>query len=426
MTFAKMFSVRTLVFENGERMPLLMSTDSGMPVFDACVYATSRIRPASGSAATIEQALRGVQLLLTFTSQRHIDLHQRFSSAQFLDVHELDELVRAAYGALSSKGSTKTDRVSPKIISLEQARRRAPKVTTEPDVSTSTAAIRLYYSRTYLEWLGQRVAATVCKTLDEKSTYMALLREFLAVLANRTPKARLGSDRLSLTGRERAILLRVIDPAGPDNPWTGEFVSDRNRLLVTWGMGTGLRRGELLNLRIKLIDFNRCTADIVRQHDSKKDPRKYQPNPKTRERRIGISKELAHLTHEHVVKYRSKIRDARKHDFLFVANTGAPLSMAAVSKIYRTLRSKHPGVGGNLSSHVLRHTWNEDFSEIADHAGLSEEDERRGRIHAMGWSATSASAEHYLKRRTRRVATEVSVRIQQAVIDAGGDDEHVD
>ncbi|BCQ29274.1 hypothetical protein NK8_74640 (plasmid) [Caballeronia sp. NK8] len=292
-------------------------------------------------------------------------------------------------------------------------------------MSTSTAAIRLYYSRMYLEWLGQRAAATVCKTLDEKSTYMAVLREFLAVLANRTPKARLGSDRLSLTGPERETLLRVIDPATPDNPWTGEFVRDRNRLLVTWGMGTGLRRGELLNLRIKLTDFNRCMADIVRQHDSKKDPRKYQPNPKTRERRIGISKELAHLTHEHVVKYRSKIRDARKHDFLFVANTGAPLSMAAVSKIYRTLRNKHPGVGGNLSSHVLRHTWNEDFSEVADHAGLSEEDERRGRIHAMGWSATSASAEHYLKRRTRRVATEVSIRIQQAVIDAGGDDDHV-
>ncbi|BCQ29276.1 hypothetical protein NK8_74660 (plasmid) [Caballeronia sp. NK8] len=104
MTFAKLFSVRTLVFENGERMPLLMSTHGGMPVFDACVYATSRVRPKSGSAATIEQALRGVQLLLTFTSQRHIDLHQRFSSAQFLDVHELDELVRAAYGPRSSKG----------------------------------------------------------------------------------------------------------------------------------------------------------------------------------------------------------------------------------------------------------------------------------------------------------------------------------
>lgn len=128
------------------------------------------------------------------------------------------------------------------------------------------------------------------------------------------------------------------------------------------------------------------------------------------------------MTHDHVVKYRSKLRC--KHDFLFVADTGAPLSLAALSKVYRTLRKKHPDVGEKLSSHVLRHTWNEDFSEIADKAGLSEEDERRGRIHAMGWSDTSKSAEDYLKRRTRRVATEVSVKIQQAVIDKSKGETH--
>lgn len=418
------YAVRTTVFESGERMPMLIKTDTGLPVFDACVYATSAIRPGSGSAATIEQALRGVQILLTFTDQRKIDLHQRFASGQFLDIHELDNLVRAAYGFLAPKGGEEPSEIAaaPKIIPIEKVRRRAPKANAEPAVATSTVAIRLYYAHTYLEWLGQRTAKNVCTTLEQKTSYMDLLREFLANLRNRTPKARSGSDRLSLTPAEREKLLSVIDPASPENPWTGDFIRDRNRLLVMWGMGTGLRRGELLSLHIKLIQFQHCLADIVRQHDSKNDPRKYQANPKTRERSIGISKELAHMTHDHVVKYRSKLRC--KHDFLFVADTGAPLSLAALSKVYRTLRKKHPDVGEKLSSHVLRHTWNEDFSEIADKAGLSEEDERRGRIHAMGWSDTSKSAEDYLKRRTRRVATEVSVKIQQAVIDKSKGETH--
>jgi integrase len=424
MTAVERFSVRTVVFEDGERMPMLVRAHSGMPVFDACVYAVSAVRPASGSSATIEQALRGVQVLLTFTGNRGIDLHERFATGQFLDVHELDELVRAAYSPLATKDKNQLPLTSPKIISLERVRKRTPKATVESDVAISTAAIRLYYARTYLEWLGRRTVANVCKTLEQRSAYMALLGDFLSVLSDRTPVARSESDRLSLTAPERETLLRVIDPGSPDNPWTGEFVRDRNRLLVMWGMGTGLRRGELLNLGIKLIDFTRSMADIVRQHDSKKDPRKYQPNPKTRERRIGISKELARLTHEHVVKYRSKIRGARKHDFLFVADTGAPLSLAAVSKIYRALRNKHPSVGDRLSSHVLRHTWNEDFSEIADRSGLSEDDERRGRIHAMGWSSTSTAAEHYLKRRTRRVATEASVKIQQSIISGTEDGDH--
>jgi integrase len=170
-------------------------------------------------------------------------------------------------------------------------------------------------------------------------------------------------------------------------------------------------------LRIRLIDFRKNLAAIMRRPDDKHDPRLYQPNTKTRERAIGISEELAYLTHEHIVKFRSKIKGAQKHDFLFVAeDTGRPLSLAGLSKVFRSLREKHPEVSETISSHVLRHTWNEDFSDVADKAGLSEGDERRARVHAMGWSETSTSADHYLKRRTRRQAAAASIRIQQAVI----------
>lgn len=426
--FVSKYVIRTVVFEDGERMPMLVSAVTGMPVYDACVYATTEVRPHSGSPATIEQALRGVQFLLSYADYRSIDLGKRFGTGQFLELHELDDLVKMAYkpmdGPRTCRDAFPAKQPTPKVIPLDRVRKRAPKVPAEPAVSISTVAIRLYYVHAYLSWMGHVAAGRACSNLEQKNHYMELLREFLARLRIRTPKARTSGNRLSMTPEERAELLRVIDPSSPDNPWSGEFVRDRNRLLTYWGMGTGIRRGELLGLRIKLIHFRRNMADIMRRPDDKRDPRKYQPNTKTRERSIGISEELAYLTHEHIVKYRSKIRAAQKHDFLFVAENGRPLSLSALTKIFRTLRQRHPAVGSKLSSHVLRHTWNEEFSEVADRAEMSPEDERRARNHAMGWAETSKSADYYLKRRTRRQSAAASVKIQQSVIGTPQEDKN--
>ena len=54
--------------------------------------------------------------------------------------------------------------------------------------------------------------------------------------------------------------------------------------------------------------------------------------------------------------------------------------------------------------------------EAKKSVGLSAESERRAGCHAMGWSETSASADHYLRRRTQQAATQASVRIQQTLM----------
>ena len=378
-------------------------TKSPMPVFAACVYAMTEVRPRSGSPATIEQALRGVQFLLAFEDLRGIDLQNRFANARFLDLHELDDLAALAYLPLRSGG---TDR-----------KEEAPLARATPaTVAVSTAAIRLQYCRAYLSWLGQAAASQTCATLEQRANYMVMLREFLARLTARAPSARSSRHRVGLDAQARALLLHAIDPASAENPWSTAFLRDRNRLLALWGLGTGLRRGELLGLRIRSIDFRRNLADVVRRPDDKTDPRMAQPNTKTRERSIGISEELAYLTHQHIVQHRARIAGALRHDFLFVTATGDPLSLSAVTKIFQGLRRHHPQLGDAFSSHVLRHTWNEDFSEIADRAGMTPGDERRARNHAMGWSESSRSAETYLHRRTRRLAVQASVEIQRKVL----------
>lgn len=416
--------IRTTVFENGERMPILVDARSGLPLFDPCIFACTEIRPRTGSAATVEQALRGVQVLLAFVDDRQIDVAQRIATGRFLDLCELDELVTVVHLPLSTAATSKRSLASmqnrPAVVNLDRVRKRAPKQAEEVTVAISTVAIRLYYAGCYLQWLGHRAAKQVCASLEQKNDYMERLAQFLDQLRARTPNARSQSTRMGLTAEQKAELVRLTDPACPDNPWAGNFVRDRNRLIVLWGLGTGLRRGELLGLRIRLLDFRRNMASIMRRPDDKSDPRKYQPNAKTFERVIGISEELAFLTHQHIVEHRTRVRGARKHDFLFVAErTGRPLSLAGFSKVFRSLREQHQVVGHALTAHVLRHTWNEDFSDIADQAGLSPEDELRARNHAMGWSDLSKTADQYLRRRTHRLATEASRRIQHAVIGSG-------
>lgn len=401
--------IRTVVFESGERVPTLVDVDTGLPDFDACVYAMTEVRPRSGSAATIEQALRGVQFLLAFTEPRAIDLQARFTAGHFLDLHELDELVALSRRPIRSGPD---ERYGLACAATAIAPQRE-------SLAVGTACIRLHYAKAYLAWLGEVTAGRVCSTLEARIRYTEVLEKFLQRLHARMPTHRTTSVRLGLDKHARAEMIRIIDPSSVDNPWASEFHRDRNRLLILWGIGTGIRRGELLGLRIKGLNFRRNMADIVRRHDDAGDPRVHQPNTKTRERSIGISDELAYLTHEHIVKHRSRLHGARKHDFLFVADNGAPLSLSSVTKIFRGLRQRHPNLGRELSCHVLRHSWNEGFSEIADLAKLSPEDERRARNHAMGWSETSKSADVYLARRTRRLAADVSMKIQRRAIGEG-------
>ncbi len=275
--------------------------------------------------------------------------------------------------------------------------------------------LELYYAGQYLQWLAQRATGGAALSLDRRSAYTARLDQFMGHLKARTPSGHTG-ERLSLTAQELNRLKDVIDPQSTENPWSSMFARDRNRLLVLWGLGTGLRRGELLGLEAKRINFRTNTVTIVRRPDDIKDPRKRQPNTKTRGRMLDISEELASLTDAHIRKYRSRIPGAHRHGFLFVAENGNPLSLSALSKIFRVLRNRCPDTGATLTMHVLRHVWNEDFSRMADEIGLGPEEERRARIHAMGWSDLSKSADRYLKRLTQQRAAEASVKIQQSVI----------
>jgi integrase len=236
-----------------------------------------------------------------------------------------------------------------------------------------------------------------------------LVRGVLAELAPAASNRHGVTDRKGFLQTEIDTILAVMDPASPTNPWKGEHTKERNYLIAKWLVTLGIRRGELLNVRIDDINFQTERVTIERRPDDARDPRPNQPRVKTRGRDLPLGSKLAALTHEYVCTQRAAQGKARKHGYLFVANgTGAPLSLPQVAAIFTDLRKSRPELPRNLMPHVLgRHSWNTRFSELADERKLSAEVEKKVRSRAMGWSETSNTAATYTRRHVEREADEL-------------------
>ena len=163
---------------------------------------------------------------------------------------------------------------------------------------------------------------------------------------------------------------------------------------------------------------------VRRRADDPSDRRPEQPNAKTRDRILRFDEETARAI-ETYLKYRGQIRGARTHGFLIVAaRTGVELSPSGYKKIFRTLREKVVGLPADLVSYLLRHTFNDLFSELADKKKLPESKEVKARNYANGWSEGSRTAQTYTRRFTRREATKFSLELQaQIIVPAGSPNE---
>ena len=85
----------------------------------------------------------------------------------------------------------------------------------------------------------------------------------------------------------------------------------------------------------------------------------------------------------------------------------------SLAKAFQVLREKCKDLPRDLSAHVLRHTWNENFSIAMDKEKTGEETEKKIRSYLMGWSETSGTAATYTRRHIRNKAREVSLDIQK-------------
>lgn len=405
------FVAQRIKFRNGERHSLLQRVD-GLPVHEVTLY-LGKYRNKGRAASTIHSVCEHLELLYRELHAAGVNLLERLQMGQFLTAPELDRLVSAARYRLKDL-EKELSNAKEKVIDIRRIGiRRKQKLDERQPVVVQTYASRLRYMADYLGFISGYVAATLSRgerrDLDaDTARALKAFREHIPSVPNR---AKLGA-RMGLSIEEQNRVLTVVHPDSPDNPWKRGFVRRRNWLIVVILLATGMRRGELLGLQIGDIHQSQPKLNLLRRADVVEDRRTRQPNTKTYDRTVELTPSVMRALQAYL-KERRGIKVARSIPQVIVSEQGDALSMQSVDKLFKDLRTVIPGLPVILTSHVMRHTWNERFSEQADAMNLSEVAEQRARNSQQGWSDNSNTAITYTRRHTAKKGRELSLKLQE-------------
>lgn len=225
-------------------------------------------------------------------------------------------------------------------------------------VGSAHAEQRCEAVRDYLDFLYERLGDD--RTREEAA--IDLKKRFnRKIKAARPAWKRTRNDEIKgLTDQQRASLLDAAHPDSPANPFTTEAHKYRNYIIVLLGVELGLRRSEMLLIKLSDIIWHTNQIAIVGLEDESIDPRKAGPRPKTNERMVPLTEQLAWAIRKYVDicrQIKNRVSDAYKHPFLLVAhhrNEGQPMSIKAVDGLFLRLGEAVPELAG-IHSHLLRH-----------------------------------------------------------------------
>lgn len=414
-----LYRIKILVMESGERFPLIVRASDNEPLFEPTAFLLRERRPTGVAFNTLRAHAEAIRFLLTWADRAEIDLLQRLTEGHILDLHEVEALAGAA-----RRGVDELHRTDPvgaaapgalRLVSPERTRRRAGR--SSSTVDRAVAATRLRYIADYLEWLAKSKKYRLTRGSDQAINLERAIDEIPKTLRARVPKTGSRNPDTQREGLPEDVQLKLLEVTAsdsPSNPFKDEFVRDRNELIVLVLYHLGLRQGELLKLKIDEAHFDarKRLLVVTRSPDDPNDPRPNAPQAKTRARKLELSDRLTKKIVDHIVNRRRHRPGAGRHAFLFVSHSGEPLSKSSLSKIFVTIRENIPGLTDDLSAHPLRHTFNENLSEMFDKADLTDEQKNSYRSYLNGWSETSKTAAIYTRRGTRTKAQKIGVDLQ--------------
>lgn len=208
------------------------------------------------------------------------------------------------------------------------------------------------------------------------------------------------NDMKGLTNQERARLLAVMHPDSAENPFANEALKLRNYIILLLGLDMGLRRSEMLLIKLGDIHWHNGQLSVVNLESEEIDPRTLAPQFKTHERILQMSDDLVWALQEYVGTCRVLKKgalEATKHPFLLVShrrNDGRPMSIKALDGILPRVGKVVPELA-HVHTHILRHdavyTLLDSMRE--DLVALTPEDRttkvQKVLTYAFGWSPES-------------------------------------
>lgn len=406
------FTLKTYIAQNGERFSLMFGPDEpGVPLIYPCAFISRRER-GNSTHHTQVTILSGIQRLKEWERDRKIDLEERLALGELVTTFEIDNLA---------------DHV--------RRRRNAKKkgeVISSRKFNDYWASICKYIGWLTDELLPNRNSANVRKLVEDQTSRLAQKTRKRAESKARKHQ-RILDERISDLGRAQLIVLfgepfkdlkTAINSTSHSHAEKG--VRLRNIIMLRILYETGMRRGELLSLKLKSFveasGGDGAYLSIERNHDDELDRRVNQPVAKTLGRDVSISAELEAQIFEYITQYRAELNNVglTKESFIFCVHRtgktqGNAISVNGFNSALEQIKKKYPALS-KCHPHAFRHDWNYRFSLKTDELGISETEEIEAREQQMGWVPGSTMAKIYNQRHRREKAMAIGREIAEDTV----------
>lgn len=391
---------RTAVFSTGERFPVLLYRDSYQPVALPIRYIIDE-RRENNTSGTLTRDCRVLSWFYEWCDTHNLEIEERLRAGNVLTKAEItsfcrylrasrSEVVVGAIGASNAHEQGRTHVLSPE---------------------TFNSYIRVIEG--FLLWAAYEFIPVATPEAAIRETLKGATQRVKRAFSSNRKSGQTASKRCGLSRAEIEEIRAIIKPGSLLNPFR-RSTQFRNQLIFELMLATGIRRGELLKIKLKNIPVgSKTTLSIIRAPDDKDDPRRNEPQVKTRMREIPLPRQLSVELWKYVRKHRKSDGTA----YLFTsARNGAPLDSGGVNWIFSFLIQKRlPYLRGRLSPHAMRHTFNETLVELAQSLGWTEGRIKELQRYLNGWSESSEMPTRYTRRLIESQAMEIAQKFQQTL-----------
>jgi integrase len=400
------FSVIHLVLDSGERLPCLVDSESWIPARVATRWAV-RYRRYRVQSSTLTENLRAIRRVYNWAvTIGKFNLDDFLTAGNRLNARQIESL--AIY--LRAGG-----RAEIAAIIIPHNSGEWPQDFLVP----STYDHQLSVAEDFLKWALDSanrggISDLTIEQLYAERTRLSEIFQSLRIGARQAQRKRLLSDE------EIEKIRRAI---GPKLSSKGEMVFPkgsfsrqtqlRNWLMFETALQLGLRRGELLKLRLDCLPRgNDDGVKVMRFPDDPSDSRSKEPAVKTAERVIPASHSLLMAFRAYLTSPPPLGRVPGKSPYVFVTDNGEPVSLDAANDIIASI-SRISVV--KLSWHSLRHRWAE---TLADQ--LAEVPNGADRLMYLGGWTNPHSPKRYISRAIAKQAQAFMKKYQEHLYPSGG------
>lgn len=391
------YKLNVFKLDDGSRICLL-SDKEGRPLLYPNLYLEDEIRRVGKTATTNLTVAKIIRLLLSHLDQQGVSLVDSIINKRFLNRDQIKSIID--------------------FMSIKRCDGNVVNIRGADKVSSGTRFYRVVVAFKYMTWL--------CKYILGDKTYTDSNAEnFIRMLQGYKPKKKIDEDFYNkrvraLDDYQKKALFSYVSMNSNKNIYSLR-VRKRNELIIILLYSLGLRKGELLNIRVGDIKFKDNIISIIRRHDDKYDSRVKQPLVKTLERDLKVSDWIINKIHNYITTDRREYIGKKQHDYLLISHkgcdlSGEPMSIDGYEKTIQKIRESDQ-ILENFSGHALRHTWNNEFSlklENSD-SDLKLINPELIRCYAMGWSPASQMAATYDIKNIRKRMFQILAKVQASI-----------